>query len=76
MLTDNDVKRIADAIEAHRPLHRDCPMGLTPDAVEMVNGLAGAWKIGRKAAITAFATMVVTAALGALWLGIKHSLKL
>jgi len=73
MLSDNDVERIADAV-AKRQEH-SCPLGLTPDAVAMVNALASNWKTGKKIAFVTAITVVVTALIGMLAMGFKSYLK-
>ena len=72
MLSDRDIERLADAIAKRREQEYDsCPLGLTPDAVAMVNALARAWRTGTVAATGAVATLLVSAIIMALWYGIK-----
>jgi len=74
MLSDADIDRLAAAIAAKQE-HQNCPLGLTSDAVAMVNAMAKAWETGKKTAIKTAAGIMVTAAIGALALGIKQYLK-
>jgi len=74
MLTDSDIERIVKAVAAKQE-HQTCPLGLTPDAVTMVNSFAEALRVGKKAAIKTAVGIVITAVLGMLALGFKEYLK-